>query len=525
MASKRYVVGGSGQHAGFGRTSLASLDDMNITNPQPRDELRYTAGKWTNRPGLWIDPVISLFDNTLNLPVTAGVGDRYIAGATANGWTAGNVYECTVAGGNGEWSLASTGLTNLSVSSLAVIGTKIFAGTAGGVFLSTNYGTTWAVRNTGLTDTIVLSLLAVGTALFAGTATGGIFKTANDGTLWAASNGTGLNVIPTPASVPDMKYMYTTMFVIASDIPYTSVDGGANWAALGTVGLPANLVAILPSGAAYLYVASMAGGLAGGVFRTVDQVNWTHIDTGLPGPVKCMVFQNPYLYAGSPMTGLYRSDDFGDTWTQIIAAVAIETLTFIGARLYISVGGSLRFSDDYGDTVITRNTGLGPLIVYPIIECGIMIFAGTSAGGVYNSLSGIAAWPLVTSPLDGMATYSQLFNVVYYYDGSAWSTANIRTSDADPAPGQLIAKLEAGMAMGIVENTTDPANYKATLSVDLGTLSDQAAAGDDARLGHFYSTLTSQAPAAPLAEVYYGTGNPPSAVGIVNGSLYFKYTP
>jgi hypothetical protein len=55
------------------------------------------------------------------------------------------------------------------VSALAVSGTNLFAGTSGGVFLSTNNGTSWTAVNSGLTNTDVLSLAISGTNLFAGT--------------------------------------------------------------------------------------------------------------------------------------------------------------------------------------------------------------------------------------------------------------------------------------------------------------------------------------------------------------------
>jgi hypothetical protein len=63
-------------------------------------------------------------------------------------------------------------------------GTNLFAGTeGGGVFLSTNNGTSWTAVNTGLTHTYVLSLAvspatgeAGGTNLFAGTEGGGVWR-------------------------------------------------------------------------------------------------------------------------------------------------------------------------------------------------------------------------------------------------------------------------------------------------------------------------------------------------------------
>ncbi|MBK9229219.1 MAG: hypothetical protein IPL67_19700 [Ignavibacteria bacterium] len=82
----------------------------------------------------------------------------------------------------------NNGLTNTYVHSLAVSGTNLFAGTGGGVFLSTNNGTNWTAVNNGLTNTYVFSLAVSGTNLFAGTSSGGVFLSTNNGTSWTAVN-------------------------------------------------------------------------------------------------------------------------------------------------------------------------------------------------------------------------------------------------------------------------------------------------------------------------------------------------
>jgi hypothetical protein len=66
-------------------------------------------------------------------------------------------------------------LTNTYVRALAVSGTNLFAGTFGGVFLSTNNGTSWTAASTGLTNTYVSALAVSGTNLFAGT-NGGVWR-------------------------------------------------------------------------------------------------------------------------------------------------------------------------------------------------------------------------------------------------------------------------------------------------------------------------------------------------------------
>jgi hypothetical protein len=68
-------------------------------------------------------------------------------------------------------------LTNTDVRAFAISGTNLFAGTdGGGVFLSTNNGTSWTQVNNGLTNTDVHAFAVSGTNLFAGTNGGGVFR-------------------------------------------------------------------------------------------------------------------------------------------------------------------------------------------------------------------------------------------------------------------------------------------------------------------------------------------------------------
>src|SRR5712692_9817374 len=90
-----------------------------------------------------------------------------------------------------QW-IQTNGPYGAYVFTFAVSGTNLFAGTYdGGVFLSTNNGTSWTAVNTGLTNTIVNVLAVSGTNLFAGTIGGGVFRSTNDGTSWTAVD-TGL---------------------------------------------------------------------------------------------------------------------------------------------------------------------------------------------------------------------------------------------------------------------------------------------------------------------------------------------
>jgi hypothetical protein len=75
------------------------------------------------------------------------------------------------------------------VSALSISGTNIFAGTmGGGVYLSTNNGTSWTAVNDGLTNSNIWALAVNGTNIFAGTYDKGIYFSTNNGTSWTAVN-------------------------------------------------------------------------------------------------------------------------------------------------------------------------------------------------------------------------------------------------------------------------------------------------------------------------------------------------
>ena len=124
-----------------------------------------------------------------NGPYGGTVNCFAVSGTNIFAGTAGGLFLSMNNGTN--WT--QTGLTNIYVNALAVSGTNVFAGTYGGVFLSTNNGTSWTEVNNGLTNTSVNALAVSGTNIFAGTA-GGVFLSMNNGTNWTQTGLTNIYV-------------------------------------------------------------------------------------------------------------------------------------------------------------------------------------------------------------------------------------------------------------------------------------------------------------------------------------------
>ena len=62
-----------------------------------------------------------------------------------------------------------SGNIKLNANALAVSGTNLIVGNSHGILLSTNNGMSWRAVHLGLTDTIVTSFAVSGTKIFAGT--------------------------------------------------------------------------------------------------------------------------------------------------------------------------------------------------------------------------------------------------------------------------------------------------------------------------------------------------------------------
>jgi photosystem II stability/assembly factor-like uncharacterized protein len=86
-----------------------------------------------------------------------------------------------------SWVFVDSGITGNYVNSVAISGTRLFAGTDGnGVFVSSNSGSSWVAN--GPKNTFVRSMTANATAVFAGSTVAGIFVSTNNGTTWYSVN-------------------------------------------------------------------------------------------------------------------------------------------------------------------------------------------------------------------------------------------------------------------------------------------------------------------------------------------------
>jgi photosystem II stability/assembly factor-like uncharacterized protein len=133
-----------------------------------------------------------------------------------------------------SWRATDSGLPGW-VFCLVWSGQNLFAGSFPGVFLSTDDGASWTAVNSGFPANAGVSCLAVvGTRVYAGTDDGGIFVTTDHGASWTPVN----SGLPTKRYVQGLAASGTSLFACYVDEGiFRSTDGGSSWTQLSS-GLP-----------------------------------------------------------------------------------------------------------------------------------------------------------------------------------------------------------------------------------------------------------------------------------------------
>jgi len=288
--------------------------------------------------------------------------------------------------GAAQW-VQTNGPSGGSIRALAVIGTNLFAGTAGGVFLSTNNGSLWTAVNSGLDypgyPTLDVSSLAVsGTNLFAGTHWGiyGVSFSPPSPAIWTpVNNGLTSPIVPTLAEYPDSAGGAKLFAGTTTGGVLLSTNSGGKWTSINH-GLTTGFVyalAITPngSGGANLF----AGTKGGGIFLSSDDgANWTAVNTGLTNYyIPTLVADGQTLFAGALNGDVFRSTDNGAHWSKcgingLTSGATVDSILFVG-----TTSGVFR-STDRGTSWIAVNEGITDTTsVYAIARLGSNLFAAT----------------------------------------------------------------------------------------------------------------------------------------------------
>ena len=267
---------------------------------------------------------------------------------------------------NAQW-VQTLGPYGGRVSCITSCNSKIFAGGSGGVFVSSDNGTTWQAVNNGLPTGVFVNTFAVsGTTLYAGT-NQGVYKSLDNGISWTDIN-TGLNYI----NVLSLAVSGTNIFAgTYYGGVYLSTNSGATWSLVNTGFKHTEITALAVLGN-YIFAATWGGGI---YMSSNNGTSWATVNSSLPSNtiigaivVTSLIVSGSNLYAALYQNGVYKSTNNGTSWT----------------------------------TVNTGNTGLSNLNVISLATDGTNIFAGTNGGGVFFTTSSGTSWAAVNTGLTSL---------------------------------------------------------------------------------------------------------------------------
>jgi len=355
---------------------------------------------------------------------------------------------------------------------------RLWAGTAQGLFTSTDAGDTWSETSSGLPSTFIKRLAPSPhrpDEIWAGTGAGPAVSRDGGRTWQGVSSVSTSTADPTtggvPGSVPgSVPPMETRGIVFDPADPdrlwthgdlgiYTSSDGGTTWRPVFK-GLPQAEVNDLRRVGGRLY-AALAGG---GVWSSDDGGDhWVPRTAGLIGTTAATLAADPLLpetlWAGVRGLGVLRSDDGGTRWRspggspgpEPVLAMTVVPGEKSGSRVVLAAlaGRGLRRSLDGGRTW-EGSTGLpaGPVVSLEAVAGtgpparllaalpGSGVFAsrdrGRSWGPVRTGLTDLTVRALAASPSVPGLVYAATDRGAFFVSrdgGISW-----QRRDADPAP-------------------------------------------------------------------------------------------
>jgi hypothetical protein len=296
-----------------------------------------------------------------------------------------------------SWSSVNARLPNTEVSSLAAAGTNLYAGTrhfAGytlAVFLSTDFGTDWVVYNEGLTDTRVRVLVASGMYLLAQNDSGGVFLSRDSGKSWttASSGLTNTYVSCLAVSTSSDGTGGTNLFVgTGYDGVFVSTNNGTNWNAVNSGLANTRVLSLAVSGT------NLIAGTEGGVFLSTNRgTSWSPVKSGPIGTyVNSLVVGGAYIFAGTYNAGVFLSTNSGVNWTAVNSGLPkdqngilphVMCFAVSGANLFAGTDGGVFCTTNDGVSWTAVNTGLTNTSVEALAVSGAYLFAGTDGAGVW----------------------------------------------------------------------------------------------------------------------------------------------
>ena len=301
------------------------------------------------------------------------------------------------------------------VNCFAKLGTKLFAGTENGVFLSTDNGKSWSATNTGMEGAYINSLTVFGTHILAGAQK--IYMSTDEGATWKIF---GNNI----GFVLSLTVSGSNIFAgTAYNGVYVSSFNGSEWTAANT-GIENMKVTCLAVYGNYIF----AGTEGNGIYRSFDNgKNWYSVDIGVDkAGIMSLAVSDTKIFCGTERNGMFFSADSGKQWSSInidLNPKHVPSLAVSGTDIFASTIDGFLISTDNGITWNQSNTGLtnpqiNSLFSFSDSLGSANILAGTGGGGIFLSTNNGTNWSYASNGLFPIDVQAFAFYDTYIYAGT-----------------------------------------------------------------------------------------------------------
>jgi len=323
----------------------------------------------------------------------------------------------------------------------------VFVAGLGGLYQTTNQGTSWTLLSKmALQDVALSPNFATDNTMFIVTAQMTVFKSTNRGQAFTqltspSSLTSALNVI---AVSPNYDVDGTLLLGSASNGIFESTNGGTSWVSVSTAPPFSSVTALVFSPGFTSDKTAFAGTASGVQISTNGGSSWTSSNTGLTDTNVNSItlspgyLQNSIVWVATAVGGIFQSTNQGASWAVLplinrelspittshyhnVAAGATGSgttlilATFEG--LWTSPGSSISWQ--YVDTMPTRL--IRHLLISPNYATDKTIFANTYGGGNLWSSNGGASWVFHNTGMQLPYTDVAAISANYPVDKTAFS--------------------------------------------------------------------------------------------------------